>query len=157
MGALFALESAIGAKMATKKQTEAFQKYVQKVCSKLKTHFGLSLYTYRIHFFDNETFPGKPDVAAEITTDSVYLNLDIRIYSPLKDLFINPTEGKTEVFEVLVHEFCHTLTHDLVSFAEKDIHPAKFDMYLDVNEKLVQTITRMLIYWGSFAELRDSL
>lgn len=87
--------------------------------------------------------PQNSDVAAEIASDTVYLNFSITLYDRTFQDWCN---GKSwTVANTIVHEFCHILTNPFMMQLRRRITPIEEDEIENMHERQTQRIANIFL------------
>ncbi|KKL83943.1 hypothetical protein LCGC14_1969720 [marine sediment metagenome] len=112
-----------------------FKEYVIKILNGMQSYMCLLEYTLEIEFpkVDNN------GAFAEIKTDVVYFNVNIKIYPVTKKLY--EQKKYFQVFSYLVHELCHILIEPMSQELSKYLVKGENnDLLEDVTERQTQRI-----------------
>lgn len=127
---------------AKNKQTNIieFKEYVIKILNSMKDYMYLSEYTLDIEF-PEEDYDGA---FAEIKTDVIYLNANIRVYPVTKTMY--KQKKYFQVFSHLVHELCHILTEPMnLELSKYVIKGEDNTLLIDITERQTQRITIAIV------------
>jgi hypothetical protein len=129
------------------REVRQFRDYIRTVARALRDVVFAG--EYRLHFhFDEEWDKRKggadgADVKAEILVDTVYLQMTLSCYRYIFELWKN--NKLEEIYETLVHEFCHVLTEPLFREFFR-LLPAREEQYAyDIRERQTQRMCYALI------------
>lgn len=130
-------------KKKTRVKTEAtFKKAVDKLCRYLRWHFFLNAYKLNIVYCIDERLKSddrEGEVGATIQIDDAYLRITLTLYRSVYDAYLNG-----ELYEVLLHEFCHSLTDPLFQYAFHSLPDKMKPHFYVLREKQTEMISRLL-------------
>lgn len=113
-----------------------FEEYVTRILNGMQFYMCLSEYTLEIEFPETD----NDGAFAEIKTDVVYLNANIRIYPVSKKLY--EQKKYFQVFSHLVHELCHILTEPMnLELSKYVVKGEDNTLLIDITERQTQRIT----------------
>lgn len=131
-----------------------FKKAVLELCNQLRWRFYLNAYKMHLSWCldeDHDSSTRERKVAAEIQINNAYLWFEITFY---REALRAAKRG--ELFEILVHEFSHSLTEPLYSYAARHLPEELQPHYSELWERQTELIARLLYApkEGSVADLR---
>jgi hypothetical protein len=86
---------------------------------------------------------GSSHTSAEITVNNSYLRFSITLYRGCYDAYLKP-DGEFELFEILMHEFCHLLTLPFQQLLEENCHESLYPTIKQLSERQTELTSRIM-------------
>jgi hypothetical protein len=153
------------AKKKPERTVELFKKVIEEALKALRWQFYLNAYTMHIVWEIDQKGPDvtalidvHPDavVAASIAFDEVYLHFTVTVYKTCLDIWRNSCE-EDSLFEILVHEFCHSIIDPIFLIALRDTPKKRQGILQNARERQTQLMSQVLVNQGNLDDIRASL
>jgi hypothetical protein len=124
-----------------------------KVCQSVGADLMLQGYIFTYNFHDRYCAE-NPAVAADCTANNLYFTAVINFYLPTYEAW--KKQDAEELAGIVIHEFCHVITHPLSMALKNELAPAAVPFANTLNEQVTERIARIFMNlrgWMVFEEM----